>query len=152
MRATSTTERWADVFLGTPDDALPEDVVGQAKRALLDYFGVALAGAAMPMARIVADYYRDLGGRAEASVLLDDRPLPAVHAAAVNGVYGHALDMDDGHRLAAGHPGVATIPAALAAAEVRRLLDERQHAVVAHACALAGHPLGDATPSPGSPG
>ncbi len=40
---------------------------------------------------------------------------------------------------------------ALAAAEVRPLLDGRQCAVVAHACALAGHPLGDATPSRGPP-
>ena len=44
--------------------------------------------------------------------------LPAIHAATVNGVFGHALDMDDGHRAAAGHPGVVTLPAALAAAEL----------------------------------
>ena len=41
---------------------------------------------------------------------------------------------------------------ALAAAEVRPLLDDRQHAVVAHACALAGHPWDDAAPPPRSPG
>ena len=119
MHATSITDRWAEFFLSTPYDALPPDVVQHAKRTLLDYLGVALAGAAMPMARIVADYYLDLGGREQASLLLDERCLPAVNAATVNGVFGHALDMDDGHRAAAGHPGVATLPAALAAAELR---------------------------------
>ena len=118
MRATSITERWTDFFLSTPYDALPPDVVQHAKRALLDYLGVALAGASMPMARIMAEYYRDVGGRGEASVVLAARRIPAVHAATVNGVYAHALDMDDGHRSAAGHPGVATLPAALAAAEM----------------------------------
>src|SRR5215213_6618911 len=96
MHVTSITERWADFFTRTPYDALPPDVVQHARRALLDYLGVALAGRAMPMARIVADYYLDLGGREQASLL---------------------LDMDDGHRAAAGHPGVATLPAALAGAE-----------------------------------
>lgn len=117
-RSTSIAERWSHFFLETPYEQLPADVVGQARRALLDYLGVALGGSSMPMARISAAYYADLGGRPEASLLLDDRRIPAVNAAFVNGVSGHALDMDDGHRLAGGHPGVATIPAALAAAEV----------------------------------
>ncbi len=32
---------------------------------------------------------------------------------------------------------------ALAAHDVRRVLDERQYRVVAHACEIAGHPLKD---------
>jgi 2-methylcitrate dehydratase PrpD len=114
----SVTEQWGQFFLETPYERLPPDVVGHAKRALLDFLGVALGGASMPMARISAEYYADLGGKSEASLLLDERRVPAVNAAFVNGVYGHTLDMDDGHRLAGGHPGVATIPAALATAEV----------------------------------
>jgi len=118
MTTLSVTEQWSAFFLETPYEALPSDVIAQAKRALLDLLGVALGGASMPMAKISAEYYADLGGKPEASLLLDARRLPPVNAAFVNGVYGHTLDMDDGHRLAGGHPGVATIPAALAAAEV----------------------------------
>ncbi len=38
-------------------------------------------------------------------------------ASLVNAVQGHAIDMDDGHRFANGHPGVVTVPAAVATAE-----------------------------------
>jgi 2-methylcitrate dehydratase PrpD len=117
VSAPSVTQQWSERFLSTPFERLPADVVEQAKRALLDYLGVALAGASLPMARIATAYFVELGGRPEASLILDERRLPAIHAALVNGVFGHALDMDDGHRLAAGHPGVATLPVALAAAE-----------------------------------
>jgi 2-methylcitrate dehydratase PrpD len=116
----SVAEQWSEHFLGTPFERLPTDVVEQAKRALLDYLGVAIGGAGLPMAQIATAYFVELGGRPEASLILDERRLPAIHAALVNGVFGHALDMDDGHRMAAGHPGVATLPAALAAAEVHR--------------------------------
>jgi 2-methylcitrate dehydratase PrpD len=118
VSVASVAEQWSEHFLNTPFERLPQDVVEQAKRALLDYLGVAIGGAGMPMAQIAAAYFVELGGKPESSLLLDERRLPAIHAALVNGVYGHALDMDDGHRMAAGHPGVATLPAALAAAEV----------------------------------
>jgi 2-methylcitrate dehydratase PrpD len=114
----SVAEQWSDSFLRASFDRLPADVVEQAKRVLLDYLGVAIGGASLPIAQIATSYFVELGGRPDASILLDGRRLPAIHAALVNGVYGHALDMDDGHRMAAGHPGVATLPAALAAAEV----------------------------------
>jgi 2-methylcitrate dehydratase PrpD len=120
VSVASVAEQWSEHFLSTPFERLPADVVEQAKRALLDYLGVAIGGASMPMAQIAASYFVELGGKPEASLILDDRRLPAIHAALVNGVYGHALDMDDGHRMAAGHPGVATLPAALAAAEVHQ--------------------------------
>ncbi len=114
----SVAEQWSAHFLSTPFERLPADVVEHAKRVLLDYLGVAIGGASLPMAQIAASYFVELGGRPDASLILDERRLPAIHAALVNGIYGHALDMDDGHRMAAGHPGVATLPAALAAAEV----------------------------------
>ncbi len=118
MSVQSVTERWAEYFPSVPYAALPDDVVDLAKRAMLDLLGVAIAGSSMPMATICADYFAGLGGRAEASVLCRTERLPAIHAATINGVLGHALDMDDGHRAASGHPGVATFPAALAAAEL----------------------------------
>jgi len=117
MHKASVTEQWSARFIGTSFAHLPADVVELAKRALLDYLGVAIGGASLPMAQIATAYVVEMGGRPDASLILDDRRLPAVNAALVNGVYGHALDMDDGHRMAAGHPGVATLPAALATAE-----------------------------------
>lgn len=109
--------RYADFCTGLRFDDLPEPVVEQAKRAVLDLVGVALGGAVMPFPRIVASYVAELGGAPQATALGLATRVPAPQAALVNGVCAHALDMDDGHRYAAAHPGSPTIPAALAVAE-----------------------------------
>ena len=57
------------------------------------------------------------GSDAHSSVLFTGKKLPAAAAAYVNATYAHGADMDDGHRQANGHPGVALIPAVLALAE-----------------------------------
>ncbi len=119
----TVTQRWARACLATPFEALPADAVHAAKRLLLDFLGVAVAGAATPVGRIALDLALTSGGHAEATAVLAPMRLPAAAAAWVNGVCGHALDLDDGHRAAAGHPGVATWPAALAAAELAATAD-----------------------------
>ncbi len=111
---------WAGAFLNTRGHHLPPDVTEIASRAVLDFIGVALAGSQLPVGRIVEGYFTGLGGRPEATVLSSRARLPGIHAAIVNGVHGHTLDMDDGHRLAAGHPGAAVMAAALAAAEMHQ--------------------------------
>ncbi len=50
-------------------ESVPEDAIAQAKRALLDTLGVTLAGSREESTRIVADWVREQGGRAEAAVL-----------------------------------------------------------------------------------
>lgn len=65
-----------------------------------------------------------LGGRAESTVMFDGRKLPAATAAYLNATYGHGADIDDGHRSANGHPGVALIPAVLALAEAKHSAPE----------------------------
>ncbi|NKZ73882.1 hypothetical protein GS934_02320 [Rhodococcus hoagii] len=56
-------------------------------------------------------------GGDEATCLLDGRRVSASGAALANGTVMNAVDYDDGHALAKGHPGAVIIPAALAAAE-----------------------------------
>ena len=58
-----------------------------------------------------------MGGRPESTVLFNGKKLPAPMAAYINATYGHGADIDDGHRVANGHPGVSLIPAVLALAE-----------------------------------
>jgi 2-methylcitrate dehydratase PrpD len=72
----------------------------------------------MEFPRIVVSYMESLGGSPEASIFQTKRKFPAVNAAFANAACAHALDMDDGHRFAALHPGTVIIPAALAAAEL----------------------------------
>ena len=112
---------YADFLVRTRFEDLSAEVVQQTKKVLLDLIGVSLAGyKSMSFPKIVADYVLELGGRPEATVIQAKRKVPAVHAALANASCAHALDMDDGHRFAASHPGAVVIPAAMAAAELVR--------------------------------
>jgi 2-methylcitrate dehydratase PrpD len=112
---------YADFVVGLSYDQLKPDVVLQTKKLILDLIGVALAGyKLMEFPRLVVDYVSSIGGAAEATVLQTKRKFPSIHAAFANAACAHALDMDDGHRFAAHHPGTVIIPAAIAAAELSK--------------------------------
>lgn len=110
---------YADFILGTRYDQLKQEVILQAKKLILDLVGVSLAGyKLMEFPRLVVSYMESLGGSAEASIFQTKKKFPAVNAALANAACAHALDMDDGHRFAALHPGTVIIPTALAATEL----------------------------------
>ena len=98
-------------------DTLPAATLDQAVRCVLDLTGVAIAGAPTPMAAISARFAHEQFAPGNATVIGSGKPLSVVGATWVNGAYASALDMDDGHRTAMGHPGASVIPAALAVAE-----------------------------------
>ncbi|MGE0257160.1 MAG: MmgE/PrpD family protein [Alphaproteobacteria bacterium] len=101
-------------------DALPEAVRELARQCVLDYYGVALAGADDPLVGIMLDELAEAGGAAQASLIGRSARLPALSAALVNGAAGHALDYDDVNLAMPGHPSVAILPGLLALAEQRR--------------------------------
>src|SRR5947209_9425514 len=101
-------------------DALPEPVRALARQCVLDYYGVALAGAADPLVRILLDEANDAGGAPQASVITDAARLPVLAAALVNGAASHALDYDDVNLAMPGHPTVAILPGLLALAELNK--------------------------------
>jgi 2-methylcitrate dehydratase PrpD len=110
---------YADFVTGTGFGNLSPETVQQTKKLILDLIGVSLAGyQAMAFPKMVVDYVLELGGKPEATVIQSNKKIPALHAALANASCAHALDMDDGHRFAASHPGAVIIPAALAAAEL----------------------------------
>ena len=110
---------YADFTVNTHYDNLKPEVIQQAKKLILDLIGVSLAGyKLMEFPRMVVDYMGVLGGTPEATIIQTKKKFPAVNAAFANAACAHALDMDDGHRFAALHPGTVVIPAAIAAAEL----------------------------------
>jgi 2-methylcitrate dehydratase PrpD len=112
---------YAEFVLGTNYDSLKPEVVTQTKKLILDLIGVSLAGyQLMEFPRTVVSYIENLGGKPEATIIQTKRKFPAVNAAFANAACAHALDMDDGHRFGALHPGTVIIPAALAAAELSK--------------------------------
>jgi 2-methylcitrate dehydratase PrpD len=107
----------ADFIVKIKFEDLPVQVVHQVKRCLLDFMGMALAGSRLGLSPIVAALIFNKGGAEEATIIGDGRKLPVLNAALLNGIQGHVLAMDDGHRFANAHPGVAIMAAALAIAE-----------------------------------
>ena len=100
-------------------DARPDsDALAAMRLSVFDWSVCALAGAAEPVARVLAGRARDEGGTAQASVVGQRARVPARMAALANGTIGHALDYDDTHFAHIGHPSATVVPAALAAAEL----------------------------------
>lgn len=117
----SLSSKYADFIYRTTYDGLPFKVVKQAKQQLLDLVGVSLAGyVLLDFPRTMVEYLSSLGGSQEATIFTTKSKFPAINAALANGICAHALDMDDGHRFAALHPGAVIIPAAIAAAEMSK--------------------------------
>jgi 2-methylcitrate dehydratase PrpD len=88
-----------------------------ALRCLLDLLASTAAGlrtaAAGAARRAAAGLFRD----GAATVWFAGQSLSSAGAGFCNAAAASALDLDDGNRLARGHPGAAVIPAALAVAE-----------------------------------
>src|SRR3972149_5759871 len=83
MSAVNAGERLAHFVAKT--DGVPEEAILQAKRAVLDTLGVALAGSREESARAVAAWLGDQGGRPEAAMLGRALRLPAADAAPAHG-------------------------------------------------------------------
>src|SRR5438105_15761784 len=118
--ATDLTHTLAEQASAVTYDALPEPVRALARQCLLDYYGVALAGADDELVAILLAELQEAGGAAQASVIGHKARLPVVSAALVNGAIGHALDYDDVNLAMPGHPSVAILPGLLALAEARQ--------------------------------
>jgi 2-methylcitrate dehydratase PrpD len=116
MRTASVMEKM--VVIATIDRRhIPDSARRIAAFSLFDWMVVARAGRNEPVGRIVTSFVAEEGGKAVAHVVGSLIRVPARAAALANGSISHALDYDDTHFGHIGHPSVAVVPAALAAAE-----------------------------------
>ena len=111
------TEHFAKFVFNLRYPGLPKEVIHQTKRCLLDFLGVTLGCGREGLASLLTPLIGEGEGKGEATLIGDGKKVLAIDAALVNGVKGHTLDVDDGHRFANAHPGVVVVPAALAIAE-----------------------------------
>ena len=112
-----TTEVLAEFVSGLQPGNLNESVREAAKRCLLDLMGAACAGQRTESARTMLRAAKRFFGTGESSVWFSADKLTALGATLVNAASASAMDLDDGHRGAAGHPGASIIPAAFAVAQ-----------------------------------
>jgi len=97
---------------------LDSKTIKTTKRFLLDSIGCAYGGSRTEDVEILIDYYNDMGGKAEATVINSDQKLPMVNATLANALMIRALDYNDIYwEQDPSHPS-DLIPAALTPAEV----------------------------------
>lgn len=96
---------------------LPPEVIELVKKCLLDILGCGIAGSNTESSNIVYGYAKESFPGTESSVWIDGNTLSTFGAAFVNGTMAADLDIDDGVRSAAGHPGGVIFPALLAEGE-----------------------------------
>ena len=113
------TEDLARFIVETPAEAVPDNVLHEAKRCFINYLAVALHASRDPSLVILLDVFRLEGGRPNASVLGIGTRTSMQNAALANGYLSHLDDYDDTHFPTVIHPSASTLPAALAVAEER---------------------------------
>ncbi len=113
--ATAAIAQWASEY--RLEEAPPE-VVERMKVLILDLLRVVAVGARMPWSRAARRLAVELGGNPECSILLYSDRIDAARAAFANGVFAHAIDLDDTHVGSMLHPGASVLPAALAASQL----------------------------------
>jgi 2-methylcitrate dehydratase len=93
---------------------LPDDVVHQAKRCLLDALGCALGSRESPACKIIEDTIVEIGGAAESTVIGSGLRTSALNAALANAALVRFLDFND---LGGGGHNSDAIPSLFAVAE-----------------------------------
>ncbi|HLJ22776.1 MAG TPA: MmgE/PrpD family protein, partial [Candidatus Acidoferrales bacterium] len=99
------------------NQALPDDVAEIAKHHILDTFAAMVSGSELLPGRAALKFAKSYGGEKVCTVLCSNMLCGPLEAAMVNGVLGHSDETDDAHAPTLAHPGVAVVPAALAAGE-----------------------------------
>ncbi|HEX3970933.1 MAG TPA: MmgE/PrpD family protein [Stellaceae bacterium] len=111
---TATILAQVDALFASP---LPDDVVEWSRHCVLDWLGVALAGAGEALTLALRDEARAEGGRPVASVLFHGDKISPTLAALVNAAMADALDFSDANPNIHGHTTPAIVAASLALAE-----------------------------------
>ncbi|MCP4351181.1 MAG: MmgE/PrpD family protein [Desulfobacterales bacterium] len=109
-----STEKLAARIINTRYEDLPPSVSRSVSLCLLDLIGVACAGYNTASATAMRRTVKSLVKPGPATVWFSSDKLLPCGAALANASSASALDLDDGHRKAAGHPGASIIPAAIA--------------------------------------
>ena len=96
--------------------------INTVKAAFLDFFGVTYRGVGENAPQIALStvgeiFHGNLNSNLKASVIGTTVKADVLHAAFVNGISAHVLELDDGHRKAQIHLGSVIFPTALAIAE-----------------------------------
>jgi 2-methylcitrate dehydratase PrpD len=102
-------------------DDVPEPVRHEAKRALLNFFAVALAGCGTGPVELALRSLAEFSDRRQATVIGRGERMDALSAAFLNAAGANVFDFCDTHLPTVIHPTAPVAPAVLAMAELRRV-------------------------------
>lgn len=109
----------------------PEPARQAVFKCILDLLGATAAGIVEPGVVAVRSMALETMGAGDVPIWFTGRSSSVIGAAWANSAASSALDLDDGHRLARGHPGAAVIPTAFAVArETGATLEDLISAIV----------------------
>ena len=112
---TERMQRLAQFCVDARFEDLPPALVAQAKRHILDTFGVTLAGAGSEVAEQARQVF--IGETGDTLVWGTDLRVGAAQAAMLNGVAAHVLELDDTG--GCDHSGAVVLPAVMAAVSMQ---------------------------------
>ena len=113
-----TTVQQVSRFVGSlKAEDIPGAALDQAAWCVLDLLGAAMAGFGQDSALSARRFARNFFPAGSIGVWFSREFSSIWGAAFCNSVAASALDLDDGHRAAGGHPGAALVPTALAVAQ-----------------------------------
>lgn len=116
-KQAAVTQALIDAVRPLRYEDLPADVREVARHCLLDFLGVAIAGAHEPLVDFLVEVVARPERSVDARLIGRSERATRLTAALVNGAAGHALDFDDTQIRMNGHPTVPVLPALLALAD-----------------------------------
>ena len=115
------TQILARFIAATRWDDIPQQVRHQAKRSLINFFAVALAGCRTQPVEIALRSLAEFSGGKQAAVIGRDERIDALSAAFLNAASANVHDFCDTHLRTVIHPTAPVAPALLALAEFRQV-------------------------------
>ena len=115
------TDQFIDNLYAFSKRKFKDEEVLHAKKCLLDYLGVTLAGAKAYYDVEKSLLETGIANGGNSTIIGHDKKVSAPIAALINGISAHAVELDDGQRFGNVHPGAPIISSLLSVAEYRDL-------------------------------
>src|SRR5579885_1746130 len=132
------TRAIAQFVSGLRYETIPAEVIARIKLLMLDAFGCALYGTALPWCRILRETLAAADTTQACRVWGTGEKLSAPHAALINGTLIQSFELDDVHRQGVLHVGAVTLPPLIAVTEMQRGMSGRDFLTAA----VAGYEIG----------
>ena len=120
LHKLGVTERLAQNIVATRWEDIPSPVRHQAKRSLMNFFAVALAGCRTEPVETALRSLSEFSGGKQATVVGRSERIDALSAAFLNAAGANVHDFCDTHVPTVIHPTAPVVPALLAFAELRQ--------------------------------